>query len=658
MPSSLRQYEQPSLWEQHFYSGDRLQAEITLLGAGLNGSLANKEVVSGLRLIHSSFGSRLPDTDQPVSFFSKYQSEQPEVFSSKDAVEQYLLVSEIPDSLLFWFFHRRFSTSQPNYSDQYVLMIQRLSALLHCRFPSRPDLPYQVLSHESRGLLLRSAPKSIVPVGKLFTPIVGYPVNLQSAWVQGRYESMWLGFLRAQVDGRYINVSDHHVRAMSLIGEDARCFALFFRLYLESPSSFSTGSISNLLFMAFGLDKVNHKIVHTLSSHFDSLAQESVGSQEVIKSEPPSFPLSVNEKPLLVVVSSDLRQHPVGRFWLPIAKQLQSSFKVIAVAGLSAGSDSIRENLKQHTDEWWPCDTSEISNVIERLRSLSPQLLVDLGGHTADNFPVVLSTRIADVQATYLGFYGPTYAKECDWWIVDEALKQWISSSYPGSEKMWFLPGPSLCYVPDLHGLPSVEQIRYKDPENLVYGSFNHTRKITSTTQRRFGAILSASPNSVLQFRSHSFHDPAVRRLFMIRFSDMGILPHQLQPLPYAPSSTDAMLDYGRIHLHLDSSPVSGTTTTLDSLAMGIPVLTTPTPYYAGAISSSIMHYAGLGKYICPEPDQLPEYAQSLATEFKSIEARRNLAYKVRSSPICNVDLMPSMFVGQLKQMLRQKLSF
>ena len=34
------------------------------------------------------------------------------------------------------------------------------------------------------------------------------------------------------------------------------------------------------------------------------------------------------------------------------------------------------------------------------------------------------------------------------------------------------------------------------------------------------------------------------------------------------------MADYGRIHLHLDSYPVSGTTTTLDSLAMGIPVLT------------------------------------------------------------------------------------
>ena len=42
------------------------------------------------------------------------------------------------------------------------------------------------------------------------------------------------------------------------------------------------------------------------------------------------------------------------------------------------------------------------------------------------------------------------------------------------------------------------------------------------------------------------------------------------------------MADYGRIHLHLDTFPVSGTTTTLDSLAMGIPVLTSPTPLLCG----------------------------------------------------------------------------
>ena len=118
--------------------------------------------------------------------------------------------------------------------------------------------------------------------------------------------------------------------------------------------------------------------------------------------------------------------------------------------------------------------------------------------------------------------------------------------------------------------------------------------------------MLSANPDAVLQFRSHSFQDSAVRRYFLQRFSDAGIAAHQLQPLPFAPSSAEAMADYGRIHLHLDSTPVSGTTTTLDSLAMGIPVLTCPTPYYAGAISAAILQHAGLSDHICYQPDQLP----------------------------------------------------
>ena len=69
------------------------------------------------------------------------------------------------------------------------------------------------------------------------------------------------------------------------------------------------------------------------------------------------------------------------------------------------------------------------------------------------------------------------------------------------------------------------------------------------------------------------------------------------------------MSDYGRIHLHLDSYPVSGTTTTLDSLAMGIPVLTSPTRYYAGAISAAILEHAGLADHICSEPTELPSHA-------------------------------------------------
>ena len=142
----------------------------------------------------------------------------------------------------------------------------------------------------------------------------------------------------------------------------------------------------------------------------------------------------------------------------------------------------------------------------------------------------------------------------------------------------------------------------------------------------------------------------------MIRLQDMGIASHQLQPLPYAPSSSAAMADYGRIHLHFDSSPVSGTTTTLIHWQWAFPCYY-PTPYYAGTISSAILEHAGLADHICSDPSQLPRHARWLAKRYQSVEARRNLAFHVRKSSICDDQSMPRMFVKQLQEMVRQKLS-
>ena len=202
-----------------------------------------------------------------------------------------------------------------------------------------------------------------------------------------------------------------------------------------------------------------------------------------------------------------------------------------------------------------------------------------------------------------------------------------------------------------------MQEINYRSPNHLVFGSFNHTRKLTRRSQQRFAEVLRMNPDAVLLFRSHSFQDAPVRRRFLNRLLDMGIAPHQMQPLPYAPSSAAAMADYGRIHLHFDTFPVSGTTTTLDSLAMGIPVLTCPTPYYAGAISAAILEHAGLADHVCSDPTQLPSHARWLAERYRSIDARRALAQEVRASPICDDQTMPHMFIDQLQQMLRQTLS-
>ena len=53
----------------------------------------------------------------------------------------------------------------------------------------------------------------------------------------------------------------------------------------------------------------------------------------------------------MVVVSADLRNHPVGRFWLPIARQLVSKFRLIHVSGHPRNNDPIRTQLQELSEE-------------------------------------------------------------------------------------------------------------------------------------------------------------------------------------------------------------------------------------------------------------------------------------------------------------------
>ena len=105
------------------------------------------------------------------------------------------------------------------------------------------------------------------------------------------------------------------------------------------------------------------------------------------------------------------------------------------------------------------------------------------------------------------------------------------------------------------------------------------------------------------------------------------------------------MNDYGRIHIHLDSYPVCGTTTTLDSLAMGIPVLTCPNNLYAGAISAAIIEHAGFKNWIAENTEELRYKARTLVSSYFSASSRLSLAKQIRSSSLCDTVNTPQNFL-------------
>ena len=119
----------------------------------------------------------------------------------------------------------------------------------------------------------------------------------------------------------------------------------------------------------------------------------------------------------------------------------------------------------------------------------------------------------------------------------------WIVCSNAGSmTHTQVLKKPGLCqdqaFVISLLSmdLPAIENIQYREPNHLVFGSFNHTRKLT----RYLSSVLVQFCAKIrMQFASFLvilFMMLLFDVIFSIRLQDKGIAPHQLATLPLCPN--------------------------------------------------------------------------------------------------------------------------
>ena len=213
-------------WQLSFYRGERLKAEVELFGSAFIGDVPNVQLKDGCAQLQASFGlSQI--SDSALSPFQRFQEELSPPQSSSESRSQYFQAADCPDALLFWFLVRHLPGTGEIRGMRRLHMLRRTAQLLTKRFPDRPDLPYQLLLVDATSMLLRIAPKELMRPGQFYSRGQSYLLQLQAAWIQGRYQDMWLGSLKSQVDGRSLPLSDHHIRGFSIIGEAERCLELF-----------------------------------------------------------------------------------------------------------------------------------------------------------------------------------------------------------------------------------------------------------------------------------------------------------------------------------------------------------------------------------------------------------------------------------------------
>ena len=279
---------------------------------------------------------------------------------------------------------------------------------------------------------------------------------------------------------------------------------------------------------------------------------------------------SPDRRLLIGYVSADLRAHPVGRFMLPLLRNLDRSQVEVFCYSVARGPDGQTEKLRAATDQWRHAAPLNDDELAAQVRADGIDVLIDLSNHTIDNRMLMFARKPAPVQITYLAYCAGTGLSTMDWRLTDPHMDP------PGGpadsvayERPLRLAETYWCYEANSAACevtpPPALQNGY-----VTFGSLNYFSKCNDQVLQLWARLLSEMPGTRL-----ALHVPAGSREAYVRriFEKRGVSPERLTLLPRCRQDV-YFQHYQKVDIALDPFPWAGGTTTCDALWMGVPVVT------------------------------------------------------------------------------------
>ncbi|MGA1076745.1 MAG: hypothetical protein ACO307_16690, partial [Ilumatobacteraceae bacterium] len=119
------------------------------------------------------------------------------------------------------------------------------------------------------------------------------------------------------------------------------------------------------------------------------------------------------------------------------------------------------------------------------------------------------------------------------------------------------------------------------------------------------------------------------------RFEQAGVARDRLDLVGWTPDLESHLSLYHRVHVALDTTPYSGTTTTCEALWMGVPVVTLLGEMHRSRVSASLLAAAGLSDLVASDPSDFVRIARELAGDRARLVAHRVSARaRLAASPL------------------------
>ncbi len=334
----------------------------------------------------------------------------------------------------------------------------------------------------------------------------------------------------------------------------------------------------------------------------------------------------LNHRIRVAYMSADFREHPMTSLVAELFElHDRDKFEIYAISLGPKIDSAIRTRLKKSFDHWHDVHGIRDQEVVDLIRNLGIDIIVDLMGHTAYSRPGILICRPASVQVNYLGYPATMGANFIDYILVDNFIAPAGHDEFY-TEKLVRLPNSYMAH--DSKRKIADESLTRADcglPANgFVFYCFNKSNKITPMIFDVWMRLLKAIPGSVIWlagtniWTKDNLRKEAVRR---------DVAEERLIFAPRIPALSDHLARQRLADLFVDTPIYNAHTTAIDALWAGIPVLTCAGRSFAARVAGSLLQAVGLPELITTdlaeyealalrlarEPGLLPGYSERLA---------------------------------------------
>jgi predicted O-linked N-acetylglucosamine transferase (SPINDLY family) len=339
-------------------------------------------------------------------------------------------------------------------------------------------------------------------------------------------------------------------------------------------------------------------------------------------------------------VSSDYRNHPVGRLIVALIERLDRTRFDVSVYSTGPAEDITGARLAAAGAAPRELARRDVAGAVARLRADAVDVLFDLNGFSGGEALRIFAARPAALQVNFLGYTGTLGSPAYDCIVTDRYCIPQDESAHYVERPLYVDP----CYLPSdpvracdadasrsSYGLPD-------DAVVLYAGSALY--KVTPEMFNAWMQVLTAAPDAVLWLRDAP---PAAQEHLRTAAIAADV---DAARIVFAPA--DPLARYlARLALadvFLDTAPFGAHTTVNDALFMGLPVVTLAGRSFAARASASQVSAAGLHELIAPKLPAYVDVAKTLARDGAQRAQARATLGAARNGPLFDADRYAAAF--------------